>query len=85
MKIMMTPSLVARRTLIPMNAQMGMAKTRMSVTMVKVNVEKPKAGGYMRCWTGRVSFQYAATGIVCKMTTRIVEIMRPTLMALITF
>lgn len=44
MKIMMTPSLVARRTLIPMNTQMGMAKTRISVTIVKVNVEKPKAG-----------------------------------------
>lgn len=68
-----------------MNAQKGMARTRMSVRIVKHDVDMMKPAWFISCWTRCCGSQYPEIGMVERMVVTTVAIVRQMLMALITY
>lgn len=80
----MTPARVARLVFRPMKVYTGMARTSTSVIIVSMAVEMENKPGFMLKWPLTVKSQYAEIGVVWKMTTRKVAIIKQRLIALIT-
>lgn len=63
MKIITTPHLIALGSCERMKTQKGIDSTRMSVTIVKTDVDVMKAAMSIHCLAGMLSSQYEETGI----------------------
>lgn len=85
MKTMMTPHLVAVGSFVRVKTQKGTDNTKRSVSIVKVEIDVTKAAVSILCSAGIEKSQYEATGMVIKTVVMHWEIVRATLMALMTY
>lgn len=85
MKIMTTPHLVALGSCDRMKTQKGTDNTKMSVIIVKVDVDVIKAAGFIHCLAGMLWSQYEATGIRLKIIPLHWEIVRAMFIVLMTY